>query len=64
MKNGKIIIEIPAGVSDAERKRILMKVDGILNKSTPKRRLDEAEEVLRNAVWPEDLEEVLNGFQK
>jgi hypothetical protein len=61
MKNGKITIEIPAGKTDEEVKEILKNIADTIVKSMPRRRIEEAERLLRNSTWPEDIEEVLNG---
>ncbi|MGN7724048.1 hypothetical protein [Chitinophaga sp. 22620] len=50
MKTEKIIIELPAGLFAEEKEKVLKISISLINKSLPRRRIEEAIETLRNSV--------------
>lgn len=61
METAKIIIEIPLNMSEATRARLTELALSHIGKTLFPRRLAKAEEILRNSVWPANLEELLTS---
>ncbi|RPD37885.1 hypothetical protein [Chitinophaga barathri] len=61
METKKIIIEIPIGMPVETRDRLVKLALSLIGKTVFPQRLAKAEEILRNSVWPSNLEELLAG---
>ena len=59
MKTGKIIIEVPVNMDVGTRARLTELALSHVGKTLFPKRLAKTEEILRNSIWPSNLEALL-----
>lgn len=59
METGKIIIEVPANMEAGTRSRLTELALSHIGKTLFPKRLAKTEEILKNSIWPSNLEELL-----